>query len=693
MKTQRMQVSNIVLALILTIVVFICGLSLLTPLKYSQKYLLNDIDSLKSLSYKDIISYANCTVRDNNITVSGNDASIIFKSPITEIEAIILEVSNVKSEYTNMQMFYSDENGSFSEENSLSFISNTTRPVVFDIPKSHSKFIRVDIDTDYTLKNISFSDKDLEKTLIRNSVSTIGLLTVGLISIAIGIIMVYVSQRFLIADKLLAFLCKNSSNAVKYLCYVGISLIPSILLFLIFAPPRNQVLTIAVIFVMITHIIYFRKKLYERMHTFVFGAIILMGILLINITPFAHTVWDLDNHYNWALKASYIGDVYYSESDNKIILLNEDFNYPNDSANTIKQYNETGDISINSFPSDDIKLSSLPSGLFLALGRLFGLSFYERYCLGRVANLFLYALICCFAIKHIKSGRVILSIIILFPTNLFIASNYSYDWWVTSFTMLGISYFVNECQNPEKPITIFDSIVMCGSIAIGCIPKLVYMPLLLLPFFVKKNDYKSQKKHYIVCFSTIILLALAFLIISLLQIKSGGDLRGGDNINPKLQVLYIMHNPIIYAKTLLKFLSEYLSINSMHNCITFFAHLGSGKFSSVIIILFIIAIITDKSEIDRNASGKIIKSVSVLQYFGVSAMIATALYISFTPVGSNTVNGCQVRYITPLLYPLVALLSNGVAELRMNKNAYAALLLVPCIAVAFQNAISLCNIF
>ena len=39
-------------------------------------------------------------------------------------------------------------------------------------------------------------------------------------------------------------------------------------------------------------------------------------------------------------------------------------------------------------------------------------------------------------------------------------------------------------------------------------------------------------------------------------------------------------------------------------------------------------------------------------------LVATALYVSFTPVGLGTVNGCQSRYLLPLLVPCLSFILN-----------------------------------
>ena len=51
-----------------------------------------------------------------------------------------------------------------------------------------------------------------------------------------------------------------------------------------------------------------------------------------------------------------------------------------------------------------------------------------------------YSLCCSFSMKRLHSGKMILAVVAMFPTSLFIASNYSYDTWVIGFVMIGMAY-------------------------------------------------------------------------------------------------------------------------------------------------------------------------------------------------------------------------------------------------------------
>ena len=49
-------------------------------------------------------------------------------------------------------------------------------------------------------------------------------------------------------------------------------------------------------------------------------------------------------------------------------------------------------------------------------------------------------------------------------------------------------------------------------------------------------------------------------------------------------------------------------------------------------------------------------------------LIWTALYLSFTPVGSLVINGVQSRYFIPLILPLLIIINTNKIKTNFNKE-------------------------
>ena len=67
---------------------------------------------------------------------------------------------------------------------------------------------------------------------------------------------------------------------------------------------------------------------------------------------------------------------------------------------------------------------------------------------------------------------------------------------------------------------------------------------------------------------------------------------------------------------------------------------------------------TDKNAEDSWKEYNKVKIAMIVLVIIIIILIATALYISFTPVAFETINGCQPRYLIPLMFGFFALIGS-----------------------------------
>jgi uncharacterized membrane protein len=218
------------------------------------------------------------------------------------------------------------------------------------------------------------------------------------------------------------------------------------------------------------------------------------------------------------------------------------------------------------------------------------------------------------------------------------------------------AYFISELQRPEKKLSKMDVVLMFGALLLACMPKAVYCFLIIPMLFMPKGKFESgsQRKRYILSgFAVAFISIVSFLLPMLLDSSSASDIRGGADVSASGQIAYILNNPFEYAKTLLKFLGFYVSFTNASNFAVSFSYVGaaSGIYGTLAICIMAFTAFTDKSLHDNFACSLKVKSVTLLTAFVQTAIVASALYISFTPVGHNGINGCQWRYIIPILLP------------------------------------------
>ncbi len=521
--------------------------------------------------------------------------------------------------------------------------------------------------------------------LIYNSVRYIFVAAVGLISFLVTF---FIDMFFKFSERLCEKLQKNYKLLIKHTVAFSLAVVSGLITEVVFRAIKGvdsigshfnmaSAAAFCALYVFVAIIVTERKNFGKSPEKAVALMIFALGIFIILAQPFSHNSWDIDSHYPWAVQNSFFKTAFYTKADwgvDNVGSLMFITNGTDVAAKTLAEseafkqnMNSISNVMIAAYPVD-FSLAHLPSGIGIALARLFGANFQIKYYCGELANLLVYSTTCYFAIKKLKSGKMVASTIALFPTNIFMAANYSYDCWVIGFGLLGTAYFVSELQQPDKKTTTKDTLIMCASFMLASLPKLVYVILFALPLFMFKNykDKKTRFNYYKILIIFFIATIILFAIRSLGVMGGTGDTRGGA-VNPSEQLAHILGNPMGYVDMLLKFLREYLSVERMTGYVSSFAYLGTRNTVSVFIVLLLWTAFTDKEYSNTTIKGAVIpQAVSFLLLVGGSALIATSMYIAFTPVGHGAINGCQPRYITPLIAPI--LLTIGVPGLSVSKN-------------------------
>lgn len=304
----------------------------------------------------------------------------------------------------------------------------------------------------------------------------------------------------------------------------------------------------------------------------------------------------------------------------------------------------------------------VPSAAGLWLGRLLGLGSSANLILGRWVNLIFYALVFAEAIRIVPKKKIVMAAIGMLPTAVFCASNYSYDPWVNCWLALGIAHVFREASDSSRKFS-FGSWLSCFlPITLGLCPKAIYFPVIGLLFLIPKARFRTKRDYRL--FNTAVFLFglgtfATFFLPLVFNIGSGvavGDTRGGDSVNSGAQIAYILNNPIAFVQMMGNFLLNYLSpVQSDMYTISYPFYIGHVL--NVVPFLstapFTMLVIT--ALFDGNSTTiigpSIGKRVWIFFVFIFSIfLVATSLYISFTPVGLNTVNGCQARYILPVAF-------------------------------------------
>ena len=353
----------------------------------------------------------------------------------------------------------------------------------------------------------------------------------------------------------------------------------------------------------------------------------------------------------------------------RIVELEEFIEYFNIKPSNEKSKSTTTDL--RDLPCDYLTVSHFISAIGIFIAKTLGGSIADIYITGRIFNLLGYCALTVLAIKILPYKKNIFLSIFFMPMLLALASVYSPDGIATALATIFIAYCLKLKEKKEdinaKEITILLilTILACTIKTIGYVG--IAIVLLILPW---KKMYQNNRRYFRYIF---IIILIAFLILGLKLYKianSPGDTRVS-NTDTKLQLMYLIENPLEYIKTFLRYTRfTFTNMRSMSflNAPMFFTTTYYNNFKLIMIYLLIISVI-DRS---KNFSMKE-RIIFLFTFLFIYATISTAMYLSYTPVRGHTIIGYQMRYFFPTLGLLLMILSikrKSEKNISENNNLY-----------------------
>lgn len=330
------------------------------------------------------------------------------------------------------------------------------------------------------------------------------------------------------------------------------------------------------------------------------------------------------------------------------------------------------------------KIAYIPSAVGYYGGKLLGLPFDICFMLGKFMNLFVYLFIIGYAIKVSKVGKRLLAVLGLIPTSLFLACQYSYDAAVISGFVLAMVCLINWFVDKEFKVNFKNLFIFIIAMLYGCFPKAVYIPFMLLFLFIPTDRFRNKKESIYIKIGMLFICVLVMATFVMPVVSGGavtGDARGGDtSVAGQLKV--ILEHPIGYLRVLNDtMIKEFINSFVGSGAIGSFAYIGniSSNLYLMYLILIVVVSLIDSSNLSINKFHKLLFMLVIL---GVVLLIWTALYLSFTPIGSNIIDGVQPRYFLPLLFPLLVCLGSSKFKVKISDKIYNFIVLgIPVIII------------
>jgi uncharacterized membrane protein len=309
----------------------------------------------------------------------------------------------------------------------------------------------------------------------------------------------------------------------------------------------------------------------------------------------------------------------------------------------------------------------IPNAIGLALGQLLNMPQIIGYYLGRFTGACTYILIMYLAFKNLKQGKLVLLSVALLPTLLFLAANYSYDPTLIALIAYSTTRYIGILQDDARKMTLSDGILILLPLTIGILAKAILFPAMLVFLFIPKSKFEG--KHGALIWRIGVSLAVLYVMSTFITpffVTSGAaynDSRGGENISTVNQIKYILMHPLDYISTLVRWAVSYLSPASLSEATVSLCYLplpfGWYVMSALEWLCIFSTSYLDTSNENPLTSMRGSRIGISIFLCGAYLLMATSLYLGFTPVGAFDINGMQPRYLLMLLYPILALLCHS----------------------------------
>ncbi len=305
-------------------------------------------------------------------------------------------------------------------------------------------------------------------------------------------------------------------------------------------------------------------------------------------------------------------------------------------------------------------LPYLPQALGIALGRALGLGPLYLLYLGRLFNCVAALALIGFAVYVMPRAEELILIIGLLPMCLFLYSSLSPDASVIAcalaFTALSFSASVRRHWRP------LDIVIATGAAAVFCSLKPVYTPILLsglVPGLFRSDEIAKAIRSHVIILTVTLGFTIGWLVFAKSAITPPLD-----GARPELQAIFVLQHPAFFVRTIVHtlrletILSYYIEAVGTFGWLTVMIR-PLSVYVLPLLSFFLVWIFGFRGTVKSSVGLSLCHIALVI---ASALLVMTAMYLMWTQVGQDHIEGVQGRYFLPIL----GLAGMAVLELAPN---------------------------
>lgn len=312
------------------------------------------------------------------------------------------------------------------------------------------------------------------------------------------------------------------------------------------------------------------------------------------------------------------------------------------------------------------------SSIGFLTARVFGLNVIVGCYLGKIMNFIVFCIAAYFSLKILPFGKYVFTAIMFMPMFLHQATSISADSVLNTMIMFFIA-FVLYLFNKKEKVNKKECIVLVVLSCLISVSKYVYTPIVFISAIMiwTKN---MEKKQIIItlCLSFIlpIILATSYYFFTSNYESAFNEYLTTNNVDRTEQIQFIVNNPVGYISILKNTLRD--------NSLIYARQMVGGSLgwlcidvTELSIDIFIFVLIASCFVEDNKTSFSTKQKMwSITIAFSIILLILTAMYITWTGVGSNSIDGVQGRYFIPVLFLVLLCLCKKSNYIKIKNIQY-----------------------
>ena len=297
-----------------------------------------------------------------------------------------------------------------------------------------------------------------------------------------------------------------------------------------------------------------------------------------------------------------------------------------------------------------------PQTLGILLGRAIQANPEWLFLLGRIFNLIFYAICIWLAVKLTPVGKGVFALIALYPMAMELAASMNSDVYTTALVFLALAQYLRIAYM-EGPARLRDLLLLLLTMALLGPPKVIFLPIMMLAFFLPKGCFATRKLLIIyraLVVAVFVATTFVALYIYIHRADGGAPVLTFEDIEPNT-IGHLLADPVMFAKMCKRTLDGYFEY-FLHSMIG--SDLGwiEIRINKVVIDVFLALSVVAAFKASPSESSLMKRDrVQFPVIFLIASLgVAIIFFLSWTPIGSWDIIGIQGRYFLPA-WPLFIL--------------------------------------